>query len=398
MVQRHCSQPEILHGGVGLTNDVHGRALATQPLHQLARPPGLTCPRGAFQEESSLLRGGLGCFLLRLQHAPGSDGRRLCCVHGRIPVAALEQLHVFPGGPPERLVFVPVALAHTAARVQLALPGVQPFVDGPQVGEVLEGAVGHGLQRLPVLGRKALQDHRVRLHSLHAARRYLERANDVGQLRHARGLGRQNVAVDGPEAPVREHLRGEHVVHYAPPFPVHGASAERSRGVCQRVRAFHRIDRVPFAAREPDELVHRELGQRRGFVRPGLVHDAQRLSHALLVHVGARLEGPKDVVPRGGAMREQELDRQPVVPPLTDIRQQAQLRLAAGAQLHEAEVAELARLCAHDVVVGAKNAKSCALCARAFRRQRLTSSSNKLSPSLASWGAKTKGGSLGLST
>ena len=257
---------EVLHGGVGLRDDLDLVPFFPEGGHDLARQVGFPGARVARQQQASAFEA--------VQHGVFRD----------LPVhrAAVRTLGLDSGDP---------VLALEA--LDLLAP-----IHGRAVGMLFADQAVH--EALELFGQ-VLEDDAVRLHGLQVPRRHggqcIPDAADRDVLR-----GHHEV-VHGPTAPVGQQLGHVDVVPVHPARGVQEQLPVLAAGAVELVVAgAHGVDEVHVARPEPDEGVHRQLRVVLLSLRPGRLHLLQGLGHGLLVHVRRGVQAPREVAPGRDAL------------------------------------------------------------------------------------------------
>ena len=267
VVSRLRLHAEVLHGGVGLRDDLDLVPFFPEGGHDLARQVGFPGARVARQQQAFAFEA--------VEHGVPRDLPVRCA-------AIIRTLGLDSGDP---------VLALEA--LDLLAP-----VHGRAVGVFLADQAVH--EALELFGQ-VLEDDAVRFNRLQVPRRHGgERVpdaadRDVLQCHHE--------VVHGSTAPVGQQLRHVDVVPVHPARGVQEQLPVLAAGAVELVVAgAHGVDEVHVARPEPHEGVHRQLRVVLLSLRPGRLHLLQGLGHGLLVHVRRGVQAPHEVVPGRDAL------------------------------------------------------------------------------------------------
>ena len=254
---------EVLHGGVGLRDDLDLVPFFPEGGHDLARQVGFPGARVARQQQAFAFEA--------VEHGVPRD----------LPVrraAIIRTLGLDSGDP---------VLALEA--LDLLAP-----VHGRAVGVFLADQAVH--KALELFGQDAVRFNRLQVPRRHGG----ERVPDAADRDVLRG---HHEVVHGPTAPVGQQLGHVDVVPVHPARGVQEQLPVLAAGAVELVVAgAHGVDEVHVARPEPDEGVHRQLRVVLLSLRPGRLHLLQGLGHGLLVHVRCGVQAPHEVVPGRDAL------------------------------------------------------------------------------------------------
>ena len=256
---------------------------------------------------------------------------------------------------------------------------------------LLEAVHGRAVSMLPgrelphrrqeLLGQ-VLEDKAVRLERDDVAWGHLlEVAADLGD---GHVLLRHDVVVEGPQCVVAEELRGVDVV------PVHLAGGVReglaplaARGVQLVVAGAHAVHQVLVPGPIDAELGHVLLA-----LRPGVLHGLQRLGQAAGLHVRLCVQRPLEIAPGRLVCFQQVRGRGLGAPAPARVGELLEQSLPVVAvQVHVGEVSS-----------GLKTGRGKVALARAFLRQRTTSTPQQTRSGSHFASLQTSGGGRGLCT
>ena len=273
---------EVLHGGVGLRDDLHLVPFFPEGGHDLARQIGFPGARVAGQQQAPTLEAVEHRVLCDL---PGVNVAHALRLDSGDSVLAFEALDL-------------LASVHGRA--------VGVFLADQSVHEALE------------LFGQVLEDDAVRFDGLQVPRRHgcecIPYSGDGDVLR-----GHHEV-VHGPAAPIGQQLGHVDVI---PVHPTHGVQEQLpvlAPGAVELVVAgAHGVDEVHVACPKPDEGIHRQLRVVLFSLRPGRLHLLQGLSHGILVHVRRGVQAVHEVAPGRKALFQHVGHRRLGVPALTHV-------------------------------------------------------------------------------
>ena len=259
MVGRLRLHSKVLHGGVGLRDDLHLVPFFPEGGHDLACQVGLPGARVAGQQQAPALEAVEHRVLRDL---PGVNVAHALRLDSGDPILAFEALDLLAS------------------------------VHGRAVGVPFPHQAIH--EALELFGQ-VLEDDAVRFDGLQVPRRHgCECIPDSGDGDVLRG---HHEVVHRPAAPVGQQLGHVDVIPVHPTRGVQKQLPVLAPGAVELVVAgAHGVDEA-----EPDEGIHRQLRVVLLSLRPSRLHFLQGLSHGLLVHVRRGVQAVHEVAPGGKA-------------------------------------------------------------------------------------------------
>ena len=312
---------EVLHGGVGLRDDLHLVPFFSEGGHDLARQIGFPGARVAGQQQAPTLEAVEHRVLCDLPGVNVAHALRLDSGDSVLPFEALDLL----------------------ASVHGRAGGV--FLADQPVHEALE------------LFGQVLEDDAVRFDGLQVPRRHgcecIPYSGDGDVLR-----GHHEV-VRGPAAPIGQQLGHVDVIPVHPTRGVQEQLPVLAPGAVELVVAgAHGVDEVHVACPEPDEGIHRQLRVVLFFLRPSRLHLLQGLSHGLLVHVRRGVQAVHEVAPGCEALFQHVGHRRLGVPARTHVGELFECRpTPVLPELHVGQVRQVPFAGLLHVVLGAEDGR-----------------------------------------
>ena len=312
---------EVLHGGVGLRDDLHLVPFFSEGGHDLARQIGFPGARVAGQQQAPTLEAVEHRVLCDLPGVNVAHALRLDSGDSVLPFEALDLL----------------------ASVHGRAGGV--FLADQPVHEALE------------LFGQVLEDDAVRFDGLQVPRRHgcecIPYSGDGDVLR-----GHHEV-VHGPAAPIGQQLGHVDVIPVHPTRGVQEQLPVLAPGAVELVVAgAHGVDEVHVACPEPDEGIHRQLRVVLFFLRPSRLHLLQGLSHGLLVHVRRGVQAVHEVAPGCEALFQHVGHRRLGVPARTHVGELFECRpTPVLPELHVGQVRQVPFAGLLHVVLGAEDGR-----------------------------------------
>ena len=281
MVRRLRPQPHILHGRMGLGDDVHRVPVLPKRLHDLLGQVRLPGPRKARQQQALAVQ----AVAHRVLHpAPGRLRPDRLRLHAWLAVLPLQPRHLLVA------------------------------IDGRAV------PMGHAQQPLhsgPILLGDVLHHQAIGFDAFEVAPRHLRQG--LANPRHRHVLGPHDVVMYRPVAAVGEQLRHKDVIPVGSSGRIReGLAPAATLAVHLVVGSLHGVYQFQIPSKQAHEAVDGQLGVVLLALRPVLLHALQDQLQAALVDVRRCVQAPFEVLPLGQPRFQQVGADGLGVPPLAD--------------------------------------------------------------------------------